>query len=109
MGRNKTFTLLSDEDRAKVNSTIRRYLYGCFETCIAELGAAGIKFSRSALQRHAQELKNADRAGAAPNHDDGHTLVTITDLSTNEAVAIRTDVRPEDVAASLAALKSASP
>ncbi|MBS0354235.1 MAG: hypothetical protein JSR83_10095 [Proteobacteria bacterium] len=106
MGRNKTFTRLSDEDRAKVDSTLRRYLYGCIETCIAELAAAGIKFSRSALHRHAQLLKNADRAGTSPIHGDGNTLVTITDLSTNEAVAIRTDALPEDVAASLSALKS---
>lgn len=109
MGRSKTFTLLSDEDRAKVDSTIRRYQYGCIETCITELAADGIKFSRSPLHRHAQALKNADRARAVQTHGDGHTLVTITDLSTNEAVAIRTDASPEDVAASLAALKSTAP
>ena len=109
MGRNKTFTLLSDEDRAKVDSTIRRYQYGCLETCIKELAAAGIKFSRSPLHRHAQALKNADRARPVQIHGAGHTLVTITDLSTNEAVAIRTDALLEDVAASLAALKSPSP
>ena len=52
---------------------------------------------------------NNDRSETAPTHGDGHTLMTITDLSRNEAVAIRTDARPEDVAASLAALKSPTP
>ncbi|MCK6376846.1 MAG: DUF3486 family protein [Zoogloea sp.] len=109
MGRLHTFTQLSDEDRAKVDSLLRKNRYGRFETCVAELAAAGIKFSRSALHRHAQQLKIADRAGTVPSHGDGHTLVTITDLATNQAVTLRTNARPEDVAASLAALKSNAP
>lgn len=109
MGRINTFMQLSDEDRVKVDNLLRRNRYCGIETCVAELAASGIKFSRSALHRHIQQLKNNDRSETAPTHGDGHTLVTITDLSTNEAVAIRTDARPEDVAASLAALKSRAP
>ncbi len=109
MGRSKTFIRLSHEDRAKVDNTLRRYCYVCIDTCVEELAAAGIKFSRSSLHRHAQLLKADDRAGTVPIHGDGHTLVTITDLSTNASLAIRTDALPEDVAASLAALKFPSP
>ena len=48
MGRINTFMPLSDEDRVKVDNLLKRNRYCGIETCVAELAASGIKFSRSA-------------------------------------------------------------
>jgi hypothetical protein len=105
MGRSGTFVKMTPEEQAMVDGLLRRYQYGCLDTCVEELAAKGITFSRSALHRHARRLQSSDlRGGAAPGA--GQTLVTVTDLGTNQTVTVRTTASAATVSSAVGALQS---
>ncbi|MGC4077283.1 MAG: DUF3486 family protein [Rubrivivax sp.] len=97
MSRKSIVLYLSPEDHAKVDACVRRHRFVDYSGMQAELLAAGIKVSRSALHRYAGALR-AEGPGRLSDADDA-TLVVVVDLETRVTTTVTTPISAEAVLA----------
>ncbi|WP_200225585.1 phage protein Gp27 family protein [Rubrivivax gelatinosus] len=101
MSRKSSILYLSREDHVKVDACVRRHRFVNYSGMQAELRAAGIDVSRSALHRYVQKVQAGD---AAPPVASAACVVVIVERASGAVRSLTTEASGEQIEAAIRSL-----